>query len=69
VSELELPERTNVVDLMAALKKSLAQVAEERKPVAATNKAAARPAPARRLGPQRPGASGPERLPFLFPAP
>jgi non-homologous end joining protein Ku len=29
VSEPELPERTNVVDLMAALKKSLGQVAEE----------------------------------------
>ena len=29
VSEPEPPERTNVVDLMAALKKSLGQVAEE----------------------------------------
>jgi DNA end-binding protein Ku len=42
VSEPELPERTNVVDLMAALKKSLSQEAEERNPAAAKKKAAAR---------------------------
>ena len=47
VSEPELPERTNVVDLMAALKKSLGQVAEERKPLAAKKKAATRVAPAK----------------------
>jgi DNA end-binding protein Ku len=47
VSEPELPERTNVVDLMAALKKSLGQVAQEKKPVAAKKKAATRVAPAK----------------------
>jgi DNA end-binding protein Ku len=40
-SEPEVPERTNVVDLMAALKKSLGQAADEKKPAAAKKKAAA----------------------------
>jgi DNA end-binding protein Ku len=38
VSEPELPERTNVIDLMAALKKSLGQATEERKPAPAKKK-------------------------------
>lgn len=41
VREPEQPARTNVVDLMAALKKSLGQVTEEKKPTAAKSKAAA----------------------------
>ena len=47
MSEPELRKRTNVVDLTAALKKSLGQVAEEKKPVAAKKKLAARAAPAK----------------------
>jgi DNA end-binding protein Ku len=47
VSEPELPERTNVVDLMAALKKSLGQVAEERTTAPVKKKAAANAAPAK----------------------
>jgi DNA end-binding protein Ku len=46
-SEPEVPERTNVVDLMAALKKSLGQTAEEKKPAAAKKKAAAKVTPIR----------------------
>jgi len=43
------PDRTNVVDLMAALKKSLGQAAEEKKPAPAKKKAAAKaPQAARR---------------------
>jgi DNA end-binding protein Ku len=42
VSEPEEPARTNVVDLMAALKKSLGQEAAERKPAPAKKKAAAK---------------------------
>ena len=42
VSEPEEPARTNVVDLMAALKKSLGQAADERKPAPAKKKAAAK---------------------------
>jgi DNA end-binding protein Ku len=41
VSDPEVPERTNVVDLMAALKKSLGQAADEKKPAPAKKKAAA----------------------------
>jgi DNA end-binding protein Ku len=41
VSEPEEPARTNVVDLMAALKKSLGQATEERKPSPAKKRAAA----------------------------
>jgi DNA end-binding protein Ku len=41
VSEPEEPARTNVVDLMAALKKSLGQATEERKPAPAKKRAAA----------------------------
>jgi DNA end-binding protein Ku len=44
-SEPAEPDRTNVVDLMAALKKSLGQAAEEEKPTPARKKAAARTAP------------------------
>ena len=44
-SEPEEPERTNVVDLMAALKKSLGQAAEEKKPAPAKKKAAAKVTP------------------------
>jgi DNA end-binding protein Ku len=44
-SEPEAPERTNVVDLMAALKKSLGQAVEEKKPAPARKKAAAKVAP------------------------
>jgi DNA end-binding protein Ku len=44
-SEPELPERTNVVDLMAALKKSLGQAPEEKKPAPAKKKAAAKITP------------------------
>jgi DNA end-binding protein Ku len=40
--EPEQPERTNVVDLMAALKKSLGQPAETKKPAPAKKKAAAK---------------------------
>jgi DNA end-binding protein Ku len=40
-SEPEVPERTNVVDLMAALKNSLGQTTEEAKPAPARKKAAA----------------------------
>jgi DNA end-binding protein Ku len=40
-SEPEVPERTNVVDLMAALKKSLGQAADAKKPAPAKKKAAA----------------------------
>ena len=43
--EPEEPDRTNVVDLMAALKKSLGQAAEEKKPAPAKKKAAAKAAP------------------------
>jgi len=46
--EPEQPERTNVVDLMAALKKSLGQAAEDKKPVPAKKKAAANVAPIKR---------------------
>jgi DNA end-binding protein Ku len=42
VSEPEEPARTNVVDLMAALKKSLGQESAERKPAPAKKKAAAK---------------------------
>jgi DNA end-binding protein Ku len=42
LSEPEEPARTNVIDLMAALKKSLGQPAEEAKP---TRKAAAKVTP------------------------
>jgi DNA end-binding protein Ku len=45
VSEPEEPALTNVVDLMAALKKSLGHSADEKKPVPATKKAAAKLAP------------------------
>ena len=41
VSEPEEPAHTNVVDLMAALKKSLGQAAEEKKPAPAKKRAAA----------------------------
>ena len=41
VSEPEEPARTNVVDLMAALKKSLGQAPDEKKPATAKKKAAA----------------------------
>jgi DNA end-binding protein Ku len=44
LSEPEEPDRTNVVDLMAALKKSLGQAAEE-KPPPARKKAAAKEPP------------------------
>jgi DNA end-binding protein Ku len=47
VREPELPQRTNVVDLMAALKKSLGQVHEESTPAPVKKKAAARAAPAK----------------------
>jgi DNA end-binding protein Ku len=40
------PNRTNVVDLMAALKKSLGQAAEEEKPPPASKKAKATPSQA-----------------------
>jgi DNA end-binding protein Ku len=40
-SEPEAPERTNVVDLMAALKKSLGQAPERKKPAPTRKKAAA----------------------------
>jgi DNA end-binding protein Ku len=40
-SEPEVPERTNVVDLMAALKKSLGQTTEEAKPAPERKRAAA----------------------------
>jgi DNA end-binding protein Ku len=43
--ESEQPERTNVVDLMAALKKSLGQAAEDKKPVLAKKRAAPKVAP------------------------
>ena len=41
VSEPEEPARTNVVDLMAALTKSLGQAAEEKKPAPKKKKKAA----------------------------
>ena len=41
VSEPEEPTRTNVVDLMAALKESLGQVPDQKKPAQAKRKAAA----------------------------
>ena len=41
VSEPEEPAHTNVVDLMAALKKSLGQTTEERKPAPVKKRAAA----------------------------
>ena len=41
VSEPEEPAHTNVVDLMAALKKSLGQTTEEKKPAPAKKRAAA----------------------------
>jgi DNA end-binding protein Ku len=44
-SEPEEPQRTNVVDLMAALKKSLGQTADERKQAPAKKKAAAKVTP------------------------
>jgi DNA end-binding protein Ku len=44
-SEPAEPARTNVVDLMAALKKSLGQAAEEEKPTPARKKAAAKATP------------------------
>jgi DNA end-binding protein Ku len=40
-SEPDKPARTNVVDLMAALKKSLSQATEEKKPAPTRKKAAA----------------------------
>jgi DNA end-binding protein Ku len=43
--EPEQPDRTNVVDLMAALKKSLGQAVEDKKPVPAKKKAASKVAP------------------------
>jgi len=43
--ELTVPERTNVVDLMAALKKSLGQAAEDKKQGPAQKKAAAKVTP------------------------
>jgi DNA end-binding protein Ku len=69
VSEPALPERTNVVDLMAALKKSLGQATEERKPAPAKKKAATKVAPitVRRLKP-RPSASGRRPPPLLPPS-
>ena len=45
--EPDQPERTNVVDLMAALKKSLGQAAEDKKPAPAKKKAAAKVAPSK----------------------
>jgi DNA end-binding protein Ku len=45
VSEPEEPARSNVVDLMAALKKRIGQAAEEKKPAPAKKKAAAKVAP------------------------
>ena len=47
-SEPEAPERTNVVDLMAALKKSLGQAADEKNPGPAKKKAAAKVTPIKR---------------------
>jgi DNA end-binding protein Ku len=44
-SEPEVPEQTNVVDLMAALKRSLGQAAEKKKPADTKKKAAAKVAP------------------------
>jgi DNA end-binding protein Ku len=44
-SEPEVPERTNVVDLMAALKKSLSQAADEKKPAPAKKRGAAKVTP------------------------
>jgi DNA end-binding protein Ku len=44
----EVPERTNVVDLMAALKKSLGQAADEKNPGPAKKKAAAKVTPIKR---------------------
>jgi hypothetical protein len=60
VSEPELPERTNVVDLMAALKKSLGLVAEERNRWQRRKRLPPGPHQRGRLRPQRLGASGPE---------
>ena len=45
VNEPAEPDRTNVVDLMAALKKSLGQAAAEEKPTPARKKAAAKATP------------------------
>ena len=44
-SEPGVPERTNVVDLMAALKKSLGQAADDKKAAPAKKKAAAKVTP------------------------
>jgi DNA end-binding protein Ku len=52
-SEPEVPERTNVVDLMAALKRSLGQAADETKRAPAKKKAAAKVTP---IKPQAPSA-------------
>jgi len=52
-SEPEVPERTNVVDLMAALKRSLGQAADETKRAPGKKKAAAKVTP---IKPQAPSA-------------
>jgi DNA end-binding protein Ku len=57
VSEPEEPTRTNVVDLMAALKKSLGQAAEETKPAPARKKVAA----AAKVTPIKPPQAGAKR--------
>ena len=65
VSEPEEPARTNVVDLMAALKKSLGQAAEEKKPAPAKKRAAAKVTPIKPPQARRPSESGPEPPPLL----
>jgi hypothetical protein len=67
MSEPVVPERTNLVDLMAALKKSLGQGAEEKKPAPTRNKAAAgaKVTPIKPPQAASPSGNGPEPSPLL----